>query len=889
MAGRKRLVRKNESGGAAEPPLVQPRVESVPDPQWTLGSRVRDVLLDGVPPPDKKMLSECLKHVGYCGPDIKVDARMDIVIQRPELFIPDAYLREMILSLPECRTYALVYKVIPLLEEKGITSVRQWDDADKNADAKCAVRDELADERLWNKTRGLLDAAFSVAKDADEKEKIERKRVRNAVNAAAEVIPGAFESVVNARWSCVESGHDNAPLGMRVVDGPLVHTNAWSFEELEELRNAVEEREAENPNALVNEGEVAEEEEEEEKGDTSSKDEAAGETRALELLVLTSERGWPYTEFIPSSERDVFVRREVMRVWHVVRSELARWPDDDSKFDPRPYVLVGTPGIGKSFGCGSYLLYELLHYDAAKVPTVAYFVRGSAYIFHKTGAMAGRVVFYKKADDALTEMWYMAKDIREALVKRKEAEGVMDAEKDCRAKCGFIIFDVGEKHQPRLDLPTSEWGCIVLSSPSERNYKGWKKHKMAYYIFINCYTALEIKAFFAWQQRALLYAAANDAGARADIDALWDEVELRVDEVGPLPRYVFDDKAYKERCNKVADKLKNVSEQNAEHYIKILVGNEEWIEDGTTHAVIKLVRTIAHGVEHCRNHPVSSEIEARLRRLLIAMHCGKSSLVRALATMEEICANRLEQFGMCAFLYPSIVEMIGAKMRYLPRPRDRANVQTTVLLSARAVGRCPSSYKMLDIGSRVKCGTQPPVMGNVEHDVLYIPVAREFPVVDAFYFVKSLAGNAVGVDVMADAGAGEHWTLVCVQVTRQSKHGTSTYAVNDFMAKMAQLFNGWAQLRDSLALEMIYVQHVDSKPITRWQRCEKSKQCTLGERRAALALWGKCKQYQVLLDKDICTALLSYDKKSNATAPSVAGAAGGDATGVGSDLVLGSR
>ncbi|CCD21470.1 hypothetical protein, conserved in T. vivax, partial [Trypanosoma vivax Y486] len=327
MAGRKRLVRKNESGGAAEPPLVQPRVESVPDPQWTLGSRVRDVLLDGVPPPDKKMLSECLKHVGYCGPDIKVDARMDIVIQRPELFIPDAYLREMILSLPECRTYALVYKVIPLLEEKGITSVRQWDDADKNADAKCAVRDELADERLWNKTRGLLDAAFSVAKDADEKEKIERKRVRNAVNAAAEVIPGAFESVVNARWSCVESGHDNAPLGMRVVDGPLVHTNAWSFEELEELRNAVEEREAENPNALVNEGEVAEEEEEEEKGDTSSKDEAAGETRALELLVLTSERGWPYTEFIPSSERDVFVRREVMRVWHVVRSELARWPD----------------------------------------------------------------------------------------------------------------------------------------------------------------------------------------------------------------------------------------------------------------------------------------------------------------------------------------------------------------------------------------------------------------------------------------------------------------------------------------------------------------------------------------------------------------------------------
>ncbi|KAG8340810.1 putative retrotransposon hot spot protein 4 (RHS4) [Trypanosoma vivax] len=183
-----------------------------------------------------------------------------------------------------------------------------------------------------------------------------------------------------------------------------------------------------------------------------------------------------------------------------------------------------------------------------------------------------------------------------------------------------------------------------------------------------------------------------------------------------------------------------------------------------------------------------------------------------------------------------------------------------VLQSARAVWSCPRSYNVLSVGSRVKCGTEPPVIGNVEHDVLYIPVAREFPVVDAFYFVKSLTGNAVGVDAVADAGAGEHWTLVCVQVTRQSKHDT-TYAVNDFMSRMAQLFNGWAQLRDSLALEMIYVQHVDSKPITRWQRCEKSKQCTLNERQAAFALWDKCEQYRVLLDKDICTALPSYGKR----------------------------
>ncbi|KAH8608453.1 putative retrotransposon hot spot protein 4 (RHS4) [Trypanosoma vivax] len=123
-------------------------------------------------------------------------------------------------------------------------------------------------------------------------------------------------------------------------------------------------------------------------------DDARGD--GLELLVLTSAMGWPYTGFKHGEERDVFVRREMVRVWHVVRSEVARWPDDDTMFRPQPYVLVGTPGIGKSFGCGSYLLYELLHYDAAKVPAVAYFLDGSAYIFHKTGVMAGQAVFYKK-------------------------------------------------------------------------------------------------------------------------------------------------------------------------------------------------------------------------------------------------------------------------------------------------------------------------------------------------------------------------------------------------------------------------------------------------------------------------------------------------------------
>ncbi|KAH8612205.1 putative retrotransposon hot spot protein 4 (RHS4) [Trypanosoma vivax] len=106
---------------------------------------------------------------------------MDVVIQRPERFITDDDLREMVLSLPECQTYALVYKAVPLLRRKGITGLLQWGGADENADAKRAVRDALADDGLWNTVCSLLDIAFNAAKDAEARGKVgksEAKRQR---------------------------------------------------------------------------------------------------------------------------------------------------------------------------------------------------------------------------------------------------------------------------------------------------------------------------------------------------------------------------------------------------------------------------------------------------------------------------------------------------------------------------------------------------------------------------------------------------------------------------------------------------------------------------------------------------------------------------------------
>ncbi|CCD19153.1 putative retrotransposon hot spot protein 4 (RHS4) [Trypanosoma vivax] len=274
MAGRKRVGRKNEGGGAGEPPSTRVRLESVLAPRWTLSSSVRDVLMGGAP--SDVLLRYFLKIVGQRGAGINGDVGMDAVICEPEFYIPDADVRRRVLSLSACRTHALVYRVVPLLEGKGITSVLQWGGSDENAGAKREVRDELADDMLWNMTCGLLDDAFYAANGADarerfererfEKERIERERVENARSVVVEVIHGAFESVVNASWSHVMSGVACNPLGMCVVDGRP--KRVWRDAEVNKTPLQFP---TENVDATRGDG--------------------------LELLVLTSKKEWPYTLF----------------------------------------------------------------------------------------------------------------------------------------------------------------------------------------------------------------------------------------------------------------------------------------------------------------------------------------------------------------------------------------------------------------------------------------------------------------------------------------------------------------------------------------------------------------------------------------------------------------
>ncbi|CCD18885.1 hypothetical protein, conserved in T. vivax [Trypanosoma vivax Y486] len=344
MAERNQLALTNEGADPGGPPLMRARVESVPGPQWTLSSDVLDVLLRGSPPPDNQKLSSFIAYLGILNVELAGDVQMSVFVNEPEFYIPDEHGRRRVLSLSECRTYALVYRAVPLLRGHRITSVRRWGGPDENTDAKRAVRDALADERLWNTVCGLLDDAYNVAKDADEKEKIERERERSIAKVIE--VEGLYDSVVNATWAYVKSGDTDGPLGMKIyvrdesgnVIGPEM---LWREEEVNFFNT---------PDSEV--------------------DEQCDREDGIEIFVLTSRMGWPYMVYrgaeqastSPSKEfyRGVFVRREVVRVWYIVKNSLDVMHGEATDESTHRLTLIGSPGIGKSYSVGAFLLYMLL-------------------------------------------------------------------------------------------------------------------------------------------------------------------------------------------------------------------------------------------------------------------------------------------------------------------------------------------------------------------------------------------------------------------------------------------------------------------------------------------------------------------------------------------------
>ncbi|EKF99524.1 retrotransposon hot spot (RHS) protein, putative, partial [Trypanosoma cruzi] len=226
---------------------------------------------------------------------------------------------------------------------------------------------------------------------------------------------------------------------------------------------------------------------------------------------------------------------------------------------------------------GSYLLYQLLHYDAEKLPMVAYVIKNSVYLFDNTK----KTVSDFGGEDAFVD-----------LLKDFTLRGVK----------GYIIYDVAEQGRgPHPGLPFTEWGMIVVTLPNINNFQGWMDQNGAMGIAMNCPDESDVRALCVWMKR-------NEPREQ---NGYWKQVKERMDEVGPILRVIFDTQSFNNRKKDIDEAINDVDSSNAKHYVGV-ISDELWNAVNASQ-LVQIVR-VRRGLptETYLNSPVSRVIANKI-------------------------------------------------------------------------------------------------------------------------------------------------------------------------------------------------------------------------------------------------------------------------------------
>ncbi|PWU85566.1 putative retrotransposon hot spot protein [Trypanosoma cruzi] len=579
-----------------------------------------------------------------------------------------------------------------------------------------------------------------------------------------DMLEGYYESVYNARWHHVVEVPGGEGTGMEVREGEP--PQSWTYKKV---------------------------------GLSIEKDDAVQRSGAAppRLMVLTSDKGWPYTmNGLHGAGNDLCVNCEVERVWQIVLGDLTKW---FSNFDltlnpsPLPRVLIGTSGIGKSMNAGSYLLYQLLQYDVKKLQVVVHCFGITMYVFDKT---------------AKTVTKYVGNEISIVVLYGLRQRGMK----------GYIIYDVARQGTPPDTglAPSSGWGMIVVSSPNVDNYDGWEEQVKARRIIMNCPDEKDVKAMCAWMKRGL------EPDKQAEY---WKMVEKHMEKVGPIPRYIFDEKIYIDRLGAFDAALEGIEPTDVEEYFTMR-GSRLWYSEDPSQKLVKVVREITEeGAEVFFNALICDDIGFRIAERLEKKMKAKDLLLLILGSRGALVSRALEKLGLRVFMYGELVSALVEELNEL-RPSERNEAQDSVL-KVNHQGHPTHTVGLAGLQGGVE-------RTPMEYGVLYLPAVENFPLVDGFFFVDS-----------------PRKTLVGLQMTTASAHHTTTSTVKQFTECLAAYFEGWEELSREMSWEMIYIKNADSTLISKWQRCGPVNTENLSEdEKEIVAFWdGKVHQYQFMLTR----------------------------------------
>ncbi|RNF07839.1 retrotransposon hot spot (RHS) protein [Trypanosoma conorhini] len=250
---------------------------------------------------------------------------------------------------------------------------------------------------------------------------------------------------------------------------------------------------------------------------------------------------------------------------------------------------------------GSYLLYQLLHYDDYPIRYVAYFLGGElAYMLDKE-------------EETVTE-YKGAKKIKEA-VSRLE----------WRWK-GFIIYDAAEDGGPPSGFQPYGCGMIVLKSPNGKSFGGWVRREDRHDRVMSCPRENEAKAMCAWMARG------RPAQEQADY---WETVKQRMQFVGPIPRYIFTEADFNGRTAALGSALQVIDASVAQRYFSE-VDDKVWSAKNPLWKLVKIERE-----RRGRYCSIVSIVPAcgHIRQKLLGRLCEVLTLAEAVSLLT--CGSRL--------------------------------------------------------------------------------------------------------------------------------------------------------------------------------------------------------------------------------------------------------
>ncbi|RNC45038.1 putative retrotransposon hot spot (RHS) protein, partial [Trypanosoma cruzi] len=154
--------------GTDQPVATRRRAEEVRRPQWTLLSRVEDVMLKGSTSRTKMKLSDFLWNYvgGRAAVDEDYNVTMEMFVQDPDDYVQDKQLLEVILNLAAYRELEAIYK----LHCEGVFFLWQWNIHERKDTATPFARGKL--------NAALYQVLTEERREAEERRETNERKVR---------------------------------------------------------------------------------------------------------------------------------------------------------------------------------------------------------------------------------------------------------------------------------------------------------------------------------------------------------------------------------------------------------------------------------------------------------------------------------------------------------------------------------------------------------------------------------------------------------------------------------------------------------------------------------------------------------------------------------------